>query len=163
MNMVKAIVTEISNLCKLGVFSLEVMEDSSNPISTKFVLKVKRKADGSYDKHKARLVVRGFLAKMGVDFYATFSPMSSLITARTLMALAVHHNLPIAHADIPQAFVQSVLKRPLYCKFPQGVEICPKLLAPVDIKTLYKRQYRRYWYSCCLHVMSKLFSYDDKF
>ena len=31
MNMVKAIVTEISNLCKLGVFSLEVMEDSSNP------------------------------------------------------------------------------------------------------------------------------------
>ena len=55
MNMVKAIVTEISNLCKLGVFSLEVMEDSSNPISTKFVLKVKRKADGSYDKHKARL------------------------------------------------------------------------------------------------------------
>ena len=89
--------------------------------------------------------------------------MSSLITARTLMALAVHHNLPIAHADIPQAFVQSVLKRPIYCKFPQGVEICPKLLAPVDIKTFYKRQYRRYWYSCCLHVMSKLFSYDDKF
>ena len=88
MNMVKAIVTEISNLCKLGVFSLEVMEDSSNPISTKFVLKVKRKADGSYDKHKARLVVRGFLAKMGVDFYATFSPMSSLITARTLMVPA---------------------------------------------------------------------------
>ena len=29
----------------------------------------------------------------------------------------------------------------------------------VDIKTLYKVQYRRYWYSC-LHVMSKLFSYD---
>ena len=33
----------------------------------------------------------------------------------------------------------------------------------VDIKTLYKVQYRRYWYSCCLHVMSKLSSYDDKF
>ena len=60
--------------------------------------------------------------------------MSSLITARTLMALAVHHNLPIAHADIPQAFVQSVLKRPIYCKFPQGVEICPKLLAHVQAK-----------------------------
>ena len=50
------------------------------------------------------------------------------------MALAVHHNLPIAHADIPQAFVQSVLKRPIYCKFPQGVEICPKLLAHVQAK-----------------------------
>ena len=78
---------------------------------------MKRKADGSYDTHKARLVVRGCVAKMargpGVDFYATFSPMSSLITARTLMALAVHHNLPVAHADIPQAFVQSVLKRPI--------------------------------------------------
>ena len=53
---------------------------TSDRLHTKFVLKVKRKADGSYDKHKARLVVRGFLAKMGVDFYATFSPMSSLIS-----------------------------------------------------------------------------------
>ena len=40
----------------------------------------------------------------------------------------------LAHADIPQAFVQSVLKRPIYCKFPQGVEICPKLLAHVQAK-----------------------------
>ena len=51
------------------------------------------------------------------------------------MALAVHHNLPVAHADIPQAFVQSVLKRPIYCKFPQGVEICPKLLASAHVHT----------------------------
>ena len=89
----------------------------------------------SFDFRCNPMVVRGFLAKMGVDFYATFSPMSSLITARTLMALAVHHNLPVAHADIPQAFVQSVLKRPIYCKFPQGVEICPKLLASAHVHT----------------------------
>ena len=39
--------------------------------------------------------------------------MSSLITARTLMAIAVHHGLPIAHADIPQAFVQAALRADL--------------------------------------------------
>ena len=113
MNMVKAIVTEISNLCKLGVFSLEVMEDSSNPISTKFVLKVKRKADGSYDKHKARLVVRGFLAKMGVDFYATFSMYTSCSTCHwhgSVTSYAHDSDLPMPVAAASHAFKLELLR-----------------------------------------------------
>lgn len=56
--MIEAIKAEISNLCKLGVFSLEVIPDRQKALSTKLVLKVKRKADGSFEKMKARMVVR---------------------------------------------------------------------------------------------------------
>ena len=50
------------------------MPSNLRPIDSRIVLKIKYRADGAYDKHKARLVARGFLAKMGVDYYSTFCP-----------------------------------------------------------------------------------------
>ena len=88
----------------------------------------------SFDKFKARCVVRGFLAKIGLDFYATYSPMASLTTSRMLMALAVHHGLPVHHADIPQAFIQTELNRDIYIKFPRGVSVREDLLQDIQEK-----------------------------
>ena len=45
----------------------------------------------------------GFLERIGVDFFSTFAPMASLTSVRTGIAIAVHHGLPIYHADVPQA------------------------------------------------------------
>ena len=61
--MVAAIMKEIGDLCKIGVFSLEVTPDHSKPLSTRLVLKIKRDADGTYRKHKARLVPIPLLMK----------------------------------------------------------------------------------------------------
>ena len=130
----KAIIKEFSDLCKNDCFSLEVIPEERSPLSTRIVLKVKRKGDGSFDKFKARCVVRGFLAKIGLDFYATYSPSSSLTTSRTLMALAVHHNLPIHHSDIAQAFIQTKLDRPIFISFPKGVDIRSDLLESIQDK-----------------------------
>ena len=60
-NHVAAIMKEISDLCKNECFSLEVVPEIRSPISTKLVLKIKRRGDGSFEKYKARLVVRGLL------------------------------------------------------------------------------------------------------
>ena len=57
-----SIIKEFSDLCKNDCFSLEVIPEERSPLSTRIVLKVKRKGDGSFDKFKARCVVRGFLA-----------------------------------------------------------------------------------------------------
>ena len=62
---------------------------------------------GAFGKYKDRLVARGFLQKLGVDFFSTFSPMATLTSLRILLAIAVHHNLSIVHADIPQAFLKA--------------------------------------------------------
>ena len=82
--MLKAIFKEVKALVDLNTFSLEPIPDNQRPIDSRFVLKIKYRADGSYDKHKARLVARGFLAKIGVDFYSTFSPMASLTAVRII-------------------------------------------------------------------------------
>ncbi|EGB02922.1 hypothetical protein AURANDRAFT_68445, partial [Aureococcus anophagefferens] len=52
----KAIIKEFSDLCKNDCFSLEVIPEERSPLSTRIVLKVKRKGDGSFDKFKARCV-----------------------------------------------------------------------------------------------------------
>ena len=84
-------------------------------------LKVKKKADGTYWKHKARLVVRGFMQRVGLDFYTTFSPMSTLNSCRIVLATAIKHRIPCKHIDIPNAFIQEHAERDLYIELPKGL------------------------------------------
>jgi len=49
--------------------------------------------------------------------------MASLTSVRTVMAIAVHHGLPIFHADVPQAFIRSEIDTEMFLKLPKGVNI----------------------------------------
>ncbi|KAG8499326.1 hypothetical protein CXB51_005873 [Gossypium anomalum] len=57
-------------------------------IGVKWVFRTKNNADGSLNKHKARLVVKGYSQQQGVDFFETFAPVARLDTIRLLFALA---------------------------------------------------------------------------
>ena len=104
--------------------------DNRRAISSKVVLKLKYKADGTPDKHKGRLVARGFESNPGADFFGTFAPMY-LTTVRTLFAIAVHtidsdgKSLPIIQADIPQAFLQPEIDVPQCIMLPKGITVNP--------------------------------------
>jgi hypothetical protein len=121
--MVKAIIKEISDLIAIGTFELVPVPRDRQPVKSRIVLKVKYFADGTYDKHKARLVAKGFMQRLGIDFFSVFSPMATLTTVRVLLALAVSQGFSIYHADIPQAFVQSVLDVDVWMQLPDGITV----------------------------------------
>jgi hypothetical protein len=52
----------------------------------KWVFKTKRDAAGIMTKHKARLVVKGYVQQQGVDFNEVFVPVARLESVRLLLA-----------------------------------------------------------------------------
>ena len=106
-----AALKEVRDLCDLGTIELVERDRVANEkvIGSKLVLKAKYRADGAYERHKARVVGLGYQQRLGQDFWSTFSPMASLTTVRAMISDAVQHGNPIWHADVPSAFLHADL------------------------------------------------------
>lgn len=68
------------------------LPEGKTPIGCKWVYKIKRKSDGTVDRHKARLEEKGYTQQFGTDYNVTFSLISKITTIRLLLALAAKNN-----------------------------------------------------------------------
>jgi len=57
-------------------------------IGVKWVCRTKLNIDGSINKHKARLVFKGYAQIFGVEYFDTFAPVSRLYTICLLFAIS---------------------------------------------------------------------------
>ena len=73
-------------------------------IGVKWVYRTKLNPDGSVNKHKARLVVKGYAQMFRVDFCETFTLVARLDTIRMLLALAAQKGWNIHQMDVKSAF-----------------------------------------------------------
>lgn len=69
----------------------------------KWVFRVKYNTDGSLNKHKARLVVKGYSHQYGIDFVETFAPVARLDTIRLLFSLAAQKQWRVHQMDVKSA------------------------------------------------------------
>ncbi|KAA3466804.1 Integrase, catalytic core [Gossypium australe] len=58
-------------------------------IGCKWIFKIKRNPDGTIDRHKALLVVKGCSQVPGYDFKETFSPVVKLTTIRVILSIVI--------------------------------------------------------------------------
>jgi hypothetical protein len=83
---------EYGALMSNGTWDLVPRPQGSNVVTDKWVFTHKFRADGTFDRYKARWVLRGFTQCPGVDYDETFSPVVKPATVRTVLATAVSHN-----------------------------------------------------------------------
>lgn len=106
-----------------------------NLMSCKWVYKIKRDKLGNITRYRARLVIKGFLQREGIDFGDIFSPVVRYSTVRIILAICAHYALFKRHLDCPKAFTQADLDTPCYVKAPPGLNLpkgkCFKLLKSI--------------------------------
>jgi hypothetical protein len=92
------------------------------PIGCKWVYKRKINPDGS-TRYKARLVIKGYEQKEGIDYDETYAPVSKMATFRLILALAAQYGWDIDHIDVVTAFLNSNIDRDnIYMEMPLGID-----------------------------------------
>jgi hypothetical protein len=94
--------------------------DHKKAIGVKWVYRTKLNPDGSVNKYKARLVVKGYAQIFGVDFSETFAPVARLDTIRLLFALAAQNGWVIHQMDVKSAFLNGYLEEEIFVEQPEG-------------------------------------------
>ena len=116
---------------------------------TKRVFKTKRSADGTVERHKARLVAQGYTQQYAQDYDETFSPVVRFESLRTVIALSLQNSLKLHQMDVTTAFLNGELKEEVYMRQPEGYTVKGKenLVCRLE-KSIYSlKQSSRCWNS----------------
>jgi hypothetical protein len=140
---------EYMALMSNGTWELVFQPRDSNVVTGKWIFTHKLRADGSFDRYKARWVLRGLTQRPGVDYDETFSPVVKPATVRTVLSIVVSRDWPIQQLDVKNAFLHGTLTETIYCNQPTGFAdpAHPDLVCRLK-KSLYGlKQAPRAWYN----------------
>ncbi|GJT63798.1 retrovirus-related pol polyprotein from transposon TNT 1-94 [Tanacetum coccineum] len=145
---VEAMNLEIQALEKNNTWKLVPLPAGKIPIGSKWVYRIKHKANGTIERYKARVVAKGFNQKEGIDYTETFAPVAKMVTVRTLIAMAISNGWIIEQLDVNNAFLHGDLHEDVYMKVPQGYSTSlPSNIVCKLTKSLYGlKQANRQWF-----------------
>jgi hypothetical protein len=84
------------------------------------VFKVKKDEHGAVVRYKARLVVKGYAQRQGVDYDEVFAPVARMEAVRLLLALAAQNGWEVHHMDVKTAFLNGELQEEVFVDQPPG-------------------------------------------
>ena len=142
-----AMVTEIEGLKRKNTWTEVSLDDAvkanKKPIPTMWVYKYKFDEHGWLLKFKARLVARGDLQLTNMD---TFAATLAARLFRFLMAITAAFDLETRQYDAVNAFANSTINEPTFCKVPPGWDGNPNILLLLQQALYGLKQSPALWY-----------------
>ncbi|RVW83244.1 Retrovirus-related Pol polyprotein from transposon TNT 1-94 [Vitis vinifera] len=138
---------EMDSLLGNQTWELTELPVGKKALHNKWVYRIKNEHDGS-KRYKARLVVKGFQQKEGIDYTEIFSPVVKMSTIRLVLGMVAAENLHLEQLDVKTAFLHGDLEEDLYMIQPEGfiVQGQENLVCKLR-KSLYGlKQAPRQWY-----------------
>nr|GEU29891.1 hypothetical protein VITISV_016069 [Tanacetum cinerariifolium] len=80
----------------------------------------KMKADGTIDKYKARLVIKGYRQREGLDFFDTYLPVTRITSIRMVLAIVALRKMEVHQMDMKITFLNGDLGNVLYMNQAEG-------------------------------------------
>jgi hypothetical protein len=105
---------EMRSMSANQVWKLEEIPKGVKTVGCKWVYKIKCDSKGNIDRFKARLVVKGFTQREGIDYNETFSRVSSKDSFRIIIALVAHYDLELHQMDVKTTFLNGDLYENVY-------------------------------------------------
>ena len=90
---------EIDSLLEKKTWELVKLPKGRKTLQNKWVYKIKHEGEGKKERYKARLVVKGFSQKDGIDFNEFFSPIVKMSSIRVNLGIVVALDLECEQLD----------------------------------------------------------------
>ena len=104
---------EMRSLEKKDTWMFTELPAGKRALLNKWVFRIKTEPDGKR-KFKARLVVKGYSQRKGIDYAEIFSPVVKLTSIRILLSIVASENLHLEQMDVKIAFLQGDPEKEIY-------------------------------------------------
>ncbi|KAG9446485.1 hypothetical protein H6P81_012613 [Aristolochia fimbriata] len=138
---------EMLSLEENQTWELVKMPAKKKVLQNKWIFRVKQEV-GGVQRYKARLVVKGFGQREGIDFHDIFAPVVKMTSIRTILSIVAVKGLYLEQLDVKTTFLHGDLEEEIYMRQPAGFEVIGKESWVCKLKrSLYGlKQAPRQWY-----------------
>ncbi|KAK8957035.1 hypothetical protein KSP39_PZI000307 [Platanthera zijinensis] len=111
---------EMQSLRTNHTYDLVRLPKGKKALKNRWIFRLKEGASPTPPRYKARLVVKGFAQRQGIDFDEIFSPVVKMSSIRVVLGLAARLDLEVEQMDVKTAFLHGDLEEELYMEQPDG-------------------------------------------
>ena len=111
---------EYNSLMKKNTWDLVPLPKGRKVVRCKWIYQTKFAADRSIDKHKAKLVAKGFSQVLGIDYTETFALVTKMNSIFLTLTIAIAQGWDVHQMDVKSAFLNGDLHEEIYMEQPQG-------------------------------------------
>jgi hypothetical protein len=115
-----AAAVEFEAMKQTGTWELVELPAGRKAVGCRWVFKIKKNADGTVERYKARIVAQGFAQKPHLEYTETFAPVARFASLRSVIAIAAIEDMELDQLDVSSAFLNGDLDEEIYMAQPPG-------------------------------------------